>query len=54
MHTDATAMGGNVPTEFWGFNGTAPDNKENEPFLKWLMVMAGVRTVNTAAHGCMD
>lgn len=38
-------MAGNVPTEFWGFNGTAPDNKENEPFLKWLMVVAGVRNL---------
>ena len=27
-------------TEFWGFTGTAPDNKENEPFLKWLLVLA--------------
>ena len=39
-----TGMGGNVPTEFWGFNGTAATdggaNKENEPFLKWLMVVA--------------
>ena len=35
-----TGMGGSVPTEFWGFTGTAPDNKENEPFLKWLLVVA--------------
>lgn len=35
-----TAMGGAVATEFWGFTGTAPDNKENEPFLKWLLVVA--------------
>jgi hypothetical protein len=30
-------MGLHVATEFWGFTGTAPDNKENEPFLKWLL-----------------
>jgi hypothetical protein len=37
-----SAMGGNVATEFWGFNGTAASDggtgsgaKENEPFLKW-------------------
>jgi hypothetical protein len=47
-------MGGNVPTEFWGFNGTAPDNKENEPFLKWLMVVAGVRNFNTASQIWFD
>jgi hypothetical protein len=47
-------MGGNVPTEFWGFNGTAPDNKENEPFLKWLMVVAGVRTVHTSTRLLVD
>ena len=29
-----------VATEFWGFTDEAPDNKENEPFLKWLMVLA--------------
>ena len=34
-----TGMGGDVPTEFWGFTGHAPDNKENEPFLKWLQVV---------------
>jgi len=31
-----TAMGGNVPTEFESFNGTAPDNPANEPFLDML------------------
>jgi tripeptidyl-peptidase-1 len=36
----STAMGGAVATEFWGFTGTAPDNKENEPFLKWLTTVA--------------
>lgn len=47
-------MGGNVPTEFWGFNGTAPDNKENEPFLKWLMVVAGVRvSMPSFAYCCI-
>jgi tripeptidyl-peptidase-1 len=35
-----TAMGGAIATEFWGFTGTAPDNKENEPFLKWLVVVS--------------
>lgn len=36
----STGLGGAVATEFWGFTGTAPDNKENEPFLKWLTVVA--------------
>jgi len=26
-----------VPTEFWAFSGRAPDNAENEPFLKWMI-----------------
>jgi len=31
-----TAMGANIPSEFWGFAGRAPDSPQNEPFLKWL------------------
>ena len=23
--------------EFWAFSGRAPDNPENEPFLKWMI-----------------
>lgn len=35
-----TAMGGNIPTQFWSFPGTAPDNPENEPFLDWMYLVA--------------
>eukprot|EP00746_Dinoflagellata_sp_MGD_P081603 gnl/MRDRNA2_/MRDRNA2_32444_c0_seq1.p1 gnl/MRDRNA2_/MRDRNA2_32444_c0~~gnl/MRDRNA2_/MRDRNA2_32444_c0_seq1.p1 ORF type:complete len:568 (-),score=126.00 gnl/MRDRNA2_/MRDRNA2_32444_c0_seq1:65-1768(-) len=31
-----TSMGGNIESEFWGFKGNSPDNKANEPFMKWL------------------
>lgn len=31
-----TGVAGNVEAEFWGFSGRSPDNKQNEPFLKWL------------------
>jgi len=31
-----TALGGNIATEFDSFNGTAPDNANNEPFLDML------------------
>eukprot|EP00949_MAST-11_sp_MAST-11-sp1_P004289 g4289.t1 len=31
-----TSVGSNVATEFWGFSGNSPDNKQNEPFIKWL------------------
>lgn len=31
-----TGVAGNVTAEFWGFKGRSPDNKENEPFMKWL------------------
>lgn len=31
-----TGVAGNVTAEFWGFAGRSPDNKENEPFMKWL------------------
>ena len=29
-----------VPTEFWSFAGSAPDNKENEPFLDWMVMVS--------------
>ena len=35
-----TALGANITTEFWGFKGRAPDNPDNEPFLKWLYLVA--------------
>lgn len=35
-----TGVAGNVTAEFWGFAGRSPDNKENEPFLKWLTQMS--------------
>ena len=35
-----TGLGSNISTEFWGFKGRAPDNPANEPFLKWLMLVA--------------
>merc|ERR1712048_391224 len=31
-----TGVAGNVESEFWGFAGRSPDNKQNEPFMKWL------------------
>ena len=31
-----TALGANVKTEFWGFSGNNPYNKQQEPFMKWL------------------
>ena len=24
-----------VSAEFWGFSGRSPDNRQNEPFMKW-------------------
>jgi len=33
-------LSGNIDTEFWGFDGVSDDNKQNEPFLKWLMVVS--------------
>ena len=33
-----TVTGTNIPTEFWAFSGRAPDNAENEPFLKWIVI----------------
>jgi len=35
-----TALGPNIASEFWGFKGRAPDNPQNEPFLKWLLLVA--------------
>ncbi len=35
-----TALGLNISTEFWGFKGRAPHNPQNEPFLKWLQLVA--------------
>jgi len=35
-----TGVAGNVEAEFWGYKGTSPDNKANEPFMKWLTQMA--------------
>jgi len=35
-----TALGTHVESEFWGFSGRAPDNKNNEPFLKWLQAVS--------------
>jgi len=35
-----TSLGANVSSEFWGFSGKAPDNPQNEPFLKWLGVVS--------------
>eukprot|EP00469_Lotharella_globosa_P010077 CAMPEP_0167778458 /NCGR_PEP_ID=MMETSP0111_2-20121227/4264_1 /TAXON_ID=91324 /ORGANISM="Lotharella globosa, Strain CCCM811" /LENGTH=532 /DNA_ID=CAMNT_0007668763 /DNA_START=55 /DNA_END=1653 /DNA_ORIENTATION=+ len=34
-----STMGGGVPMEFWSFAGRAPDNPENEPFLKWMYLV---------------
>jgi tripeptidyl-peptidase-1 len=31
-----TAMGAGVNSQFWTYAGSAPDNPENEPFLKWI------------------
>ena len=36
-----TAMGSGVEAEFWTYNGTAPDNKQNEPFLDWILQVGG-------------
>jgi tripeptidyl-peptidase-1 len=35
-----TALGTHVESEFWGFSGRNPDNKNNEPFLKWLQTVS--------------
>merc|ERR1712166_1467875 len=35
-----TGVAGNVSAEFWGFSGMSPDNKKNEPFMKWLSLLA--------------
>lgn len=33
-------IGGNVDTEYWTFTGRAPDEPENEPFMKFLTTLA--------------
>jgi tripeptidyl-peptidase-1 len=35
-----SSVGGNVTAEFWSFDGTAPDNPQNEPFLKWIQLVS--------------
>jgi len=32
-----TVTGTNITTEFWSYDGRAPDNDENEPFLDWVL-----------------
>ena len=32
-----TTLGSGVPTEFWSYAGSQPDNEQNEPFLDWLV-----------------
>jgi len=34
------AMSAQNPTEFWGFSGASPQDKNDEPFLTWLEQMA--------------
>ena len=34
-----TATGAGVATEFWGFSGRNPYQKQDEPFLKWLYLV---------------
>jgi len=34
-----SSVGGNVTTEFWSFAGHAPSNPQNEPFLKWMLLV---------------
>ena len=33
------AGGAGIHSEFWGFAGRAPDDAENEPFMKWLYTL---------------
>jgi len=35
-----TGVAGNITSEFWGFAGKSPDNAQNEPFMKWLMLLS--------------
>ena len=35
-----SSVGGNVTTEFWSFDGHAPSNPQNEPFLKWIQLVS--------------
>ena len=32
-----TTLGSGIPTEFWSYAGSQPDNVQNEPFLDWLV-----------------
>lgn len=41
-----STMGGGVPAEFWTFDGSAPDNKENEPFLTWILLVGNTSDGN--------
>eukprot|EP00039_Didymoeca_costata_P027748 m.19110 g.19110 ORF g.19110 m.19110 type:complete len:549 (+) comp6486_c0_seq1:28-1674(+) len=34
-----STLGAKVPTEFWSFAGTAPDNRQNEPFLDFMYLI---------------
>ena len=36
----AVNLPGNITSEFWGFKGKSPDNKANEPYFKWLTLLA--------------
>jgi tripeptidyl-peptidase-1 len=40
-----TSIGGNIPSEFWSFPGTAPDNPENEPFLDFMYLLGNTTDV---------
>jgi tripeptidyl-peptidase-1 len=40
-----TAMGGGVPSAFWYFPGTAPDNPQNEPFLNMLYYIGNLTII---------
>jgi tripeptidyl-peptidase-1 len=35
-----TGVAGNIHSEFWGFSGNSPDNKDNEPFMTWLAAVS--------------
>jgi len=40
-------VAGNVESEFWGFSGNSPDNKQNEPFMKWLTQLSSTPDSDT-------
>ena len=42
-----SSLGDSVATEFWYFAGRAPDNPDNEPFLKWLTLLASTSNAPT-------